>query len=66
MEDEDDEEGDDSEKERRKKRKRRRDREGEDVLDEEDLDLIGEAVSGWERKAPAQVGIAHPKPRSIY
>ncbi|KAK0635152.1 SH2 domain-containing protein [Bombardia bombarda] len=54
--DEDDDEGEDSgERERRKKKKRRRaEREEEEQLDEEDLDLIGEANPEWERKTQTQ------------
>ncbi|KAB5572623.1 SH2 domain-containing protein, partial [Coniochaeta sp. 2T2.1] len=50
-EDEDEEEGEDEEnRERRKKKKRRRaERDDEEKLDEEDLDLIGEAIPSWER-----------------
>ncbi len=43
-------------RERRKKKKRRRvEREEEEQLDEEDLDLIGEANPEWERKSQPQV-----------
>ena len=57
-EDEDEEEGEGEEnRERRKKKKRRRaERDDEEKLDEEDLDLIGEAIPSWERnKESAQV-----------
>ncbi|KAK4109448.1 transcription elongation factor Spt6 [Canariomyces notabilis] len=54
-EDEEEEEAEDSdERERRRKKKRRREREEEEQLDEEDLDLIGEAIPEWERKSQAQ------------
>ncbi|KAJ9156006.1 Transcription elongation factor Spt6 [Pleurostoma richardsiae] len=56
--DEDEEEDVDEnsdERERRRRRKRRRaEREEEAQLDEEDLDLIGEAQPDWERKAAQQ------------
>ncbi|KAK0720611.1 SH2 domain-containing protein [Lasiosphaeris hirsuta] len=54
--DEDEEdEADADERERRKKKKRRRaEREEEEQLDEEDLDLIGEAIPEWERKSQTQ------------
>ncbi|KAK7964989.1 transcription factor atf1 [Apiospora saccharicola] len=49
----DDEEAEDSEAQReRRKRKRRRERAEEAELDEEDLDLIGENIDGWESKQP--------------
>ncbi|KAL2159115.1 hypothetical protein VTH06DRAFT_2874 [Thermothelomyces fergusii] len=52
---EEEQEEDDSERERRKKKKRRRiEREEEEQLDEEDLDLIGEANPEWERKTQTQ------------
>ncbi|KAK3325180.1 SH2 domain-containing protein [Apodospora peruviana] len=54
-EDEEDEGEDSEERERRKKKKRRRaEREEEEQLDEEDLDLIGEAIPEWERKTQTQ------------
>ena len=55
--DDEDEEPEERERRRKDKRKRRRaEREEEEaVLDEEDLDLIGEANPEWERKAAAQV-----------
>ncbi|KAL2132805.1 hypothetical protein VTI74DRAFT_3355 [Chaetomium olivicolor] len=54
-EDEEEEADDLEERERRKKKKRRRaEREEEEMLDEEDLDLIGEANPEWERKAQPQ------------
>ncbi|KAK4168941.1 Oxysterol-binding protein-domain-containing protein [Cladorrhinum sp. PSN259] len=49
-EDEDEEDDDVESRERRKKKKRRR----EELLDEEDLDLIGEANPEWERKTQPQ------------
>ncbi|TVY84007.1 Transcription elongation factor SPT6 [Lachnellula suecica] len=54
--DEDDEEPDDRERARKKReRRRKRHREEEEAaLDDEDLDLIGEANPEWERKAAAQ------------
>lgn len=57
IDDEDDEEPEERERRRKKDRKRRRaEREEEEaVLDEEDLDLIGEANPEWERKTAAQV-----------
>ncbi|KAK5003958.1 hypothetical protein LTR28_009523, partial [Elasticomyces elasticus] len=52
------EDGEDEEerRERRRERKKRRraEREEEDVLDEEDLDLIGEAHPGYERRQAEQ------------
>ncbi|KAK3685519.1 SH2 domain-containing protein [Podospora appendiculata] len=53
-EDEEDEAEDPAERASRKKKKRRREREEEEQLDEEDLDLIGEAIPSWERKEQAQ------------
>jgi hypothetical protein len=55
--DDEDEEPEERERRRRKDKKRRRaEREEEEaVLDEEDLDLIGEANPEWERKTAAQV-----------
>ncbi|KAH6649718.1 SH2 domain-containing protein [Chaetomium tenue] len=54
-EDEEEEADNSEERERRKKKKRRRvEREEEEQLDEEDLDLIGEANPEWERKTQAQ------------
>ncbi|KAL2262410.1 hypothetical protein VTK26DRAFT_1404 [Humicola hyalothermophila] len=53
-EDEEEEADDAEERERRKKKKRRREREEEEQLDEEDLDLIGEANPEWERKTQTQ------------
>jgi transcription elongation factor SPT6 len=57
--DDEDEEPEERERRRRKDKKRRRaEREEEEaVLDEEDLDLIGEANPEWERKTAAQVCI---------
>lgn len=47
---------DDDERRRRKKKRRREQREEEEAnLDEEDLDLIGEANPSFERRPPAQV-----------
>ena len=61
-EDEEDEEGDSDARERRKKKKRRRaEREEEELLDEEDLDLIGESIPEWERKSQPQVSSAPPQ-----
>ena len=63
--DEDEEEADgEEERERRRKKKRRREREEEELLDEEDLDLIGEANPEWERKTQTQVRFLtrHPQP----
>lgn len=56
IDDEDDEGEEERERRRRKDKKRRRaEREEEEaVLDEEDLDLIGEANPEWERKTAAQ------------
>jgi transcription elongation factor SPT6 len=57
VDEDEEEEAEDSEgRERRKKKKRRRiEREEEEQLDEEDLDLIGEAIPEWERKSQTQV-----------
>lgn len=57
IDDDDDEEPEERERRRKKDKKRRRaEREEEEaVLDEEDLDLIGEANPEWERKTAAQV-----------
>ncbi|TVY30514.1 Transcription elongation factor SPT6 [Lachnellula hyalina] len=54
--DDEDEEPDDQERARKKReRRRKRHREEEEAaLDDEDLDLIGEANPEWERKAAAQ------------
>lgn len=62
--DEDDEEPDERERRRKKDRKRRRaEREEEEaILDEEDLDLIGEANPEWERKAASQVSDSEQRP----
>ena len=50
---------DEDERRRRKKKRRREQREEEEAnLDEEDLDLIGEANPNFERRAPAQVSNA--------
>ncbi|PQE23984.1 Transcription elongation factor SPT6 protein [Rutstroemia sp. NJR-2017a WRK4] len=51
-----DEEDDDEARERRRRRdkKRRREQREEEVLDDEDLDLIGEANPEWERKTTQQ------------
>ncbi|KEZ45143.1 Transcription elongation factor SPT6 [Scedosporium apiospermum] len=57
VEDEEEEEEveEDEEAEERQRRKRaRRDREEEERLDEEDLELIGEQLPGWERGAPSE------------
>ena len=53
-EDDDDEEPEEREQRRRKRRRDKREEE-EAALDEEDLDLIGEAIPEWERKTGAQV-----------
>ncbi|KAJ4395404.1 Transcription elongation factor spt6 [Neurospora sp. IMI 360204] len=53
-EDEEDEAEDSDARERRRRKKRRREREEEEQLDEEDLDLIGEAIPEWERKPQPQ------------
>lgn len=57
IEDDEDDEPEDREQRRRERKKRRRaEREEEEaVLDEEDLDLIGEANPEWERKTTSQV-----------
>lgn len=53
---------DDDERRRRKKKRRREQREEEEAnLDEEDLDLIGEANPNFERRAAAQVSNASPR-----
>lgn len=54
---EDDEEPEERERRRRERKKRRREeREEEEAgLDEEDLDLIGEANPNFERRAPSEV-----------
>lgn len=63
--DEDEEEEADGleERERRKKKKRPR---VEELLDEEDLDLIGENNPEWERKSQPQVTFACPRPRLAF
>jgi hypothetical protein len=57
--DEDEEEEEDGvdpeERRQRRKRKRRQEREEEAQLDEEDLDLIGENIDGWEGKQTEKV-----------
>lgn len=55
IEDDEDEEAEARERRRRKKRNRAEREQEEAVLDEEDLDLIGEANPEWERKSAAQV-----------
>lgn len=56
VDEDDEEEGDSDEQEKRKKRKRRRvEREEEELLDEEDLDLIGESNPSWGRAPQPQV-----------
>lgn len=57
--DDDDEEPEERERRRKKDKKRRRaEREEEEaVLDEEDLDLIGEANPEWERKTTSQASL---------
>ena len=59
---EDEEEPEERERRRKEKKKRRREeREEEEAgLDEEDLDLIGEAIPGFERRAPSEVRGSHP------
>ncbi|KUJ15601.1 transcription elongation factor Spt6 [Mollisia scopiformis] len=54
IEDDEDEEAEARERRRRKKRNRAEREQEEAVLDEEDLDLIGEANPEWERKTAAQ------------
>lgn len=55
-EDEEDEAEDSDERERRRRKKRRRaEREQEEALDEEDLDLIGEANPEFQRREQTQV-----------
>ena len=58
---EDEEEPEERERRKREKKKRRRaEREEEEAdLDEEDLDLIGEAIPGFERRAPSEVRLYH-------
>ncbi|KAL2115624.1 hypothetical protein VTJ04DRAFT_9879 [Mycothermus thermophilus] len=51
---EEEEEEEEEERERRKKKKRRREHREEEELDEEDLDLIGEANPDWERRSQPQ------------
>lgn len=52
---EDDEDEEAEQRRRRRKKRNRAEREQEEaVLDEEDLDLIGEAIPEWERKTAAQ------------
>ncbi len=54
--DDEDEEPDEGERRRKREKKRRRaQREEEEVLDDEDLDLIGEAVPEWDRQATNEV-----------
>jgi transcription elongation factor SPT6 len=56
VDEDEEEEADGLEEQRRKKKKRRRvEREEEELLDEEDLDLIGENNPEWERKSQPQV-----------
>ncbi|KAK3378580.1 SH2 domain-containing protein [Podospora didyma] len=53
--DEEEDEDDEEVKRQRKKKRRRADREEEEqLLDEEDLDLIGEAIPEWQRKSQTQ------------
>lgn len=54
-EDEEDDAEDSDERRRRRKKRRRAEREQEEVLDEEDLDLIGEANPNFQRTEQAQV-----------
>ncbi|KAK5661294.1 hypothetical protein OQA88_11189 [Cercophora sp. LCS_1] len=52
---EEDEDGGSEGRDRRKKKgRRKREREEEELLDEEDLDLIGESIPQWERKPQTQ------------
>lgn len=53
--DEEDEADDPEERRRRRKKRRRAEREQEEVLDDEDLDLIGEANPDYQRREQAQV-----------
>lgn len=63
-EDEEDEAEDSDERERRRRKKRRRaEREQEEALDEEDLDLIGEANPEFQRREQTQV--CCPPPRGL-
>lgn len=66
MDEDEDEEPDDRERRRRRDKKRRRAQreEEEEHLDEEDLDLIGEANPEWERRTAAQV--CHHLPNLVY
>lgn len=54
-EDEEDDAEDSDERRRRRKKRRRAEREQEEVLDEEDLDLIGEANPNFQRREETQV-----------
>lgn len=61
VDEDEEEEADGVEEQRRKKKKRRRvEREEEELLDEEDLDLIGENNPEWERKSQPQVRLLAP------
>ena len=61
--DEDEEDDEDEDAKKRRKRKRRREqREEEEQLDEEDLDLIGEANPEWERKKTEVSQMSSPQP----
>jgi hypothetical protein len=66
--DDDEEELDDRDRKSRggKKRQRAVREEEEAVLDEEDLDLIGEANPEWERKASSQVSSSIPYKEELY
>lgn len=60
-EDEEDDAGDSDERERRRRRKRRRaERDEEAQLDEEDLDLIGEANPDFQSREQTQVRVQAP------
>lgn len=56
---EDEEEPEERERRKREKKKRRREERDEEEagLDEEDLDLIGEAIPGFERHALSEVRV---------
>ena len=55
MEDDEDSEGRERRRRERKKRRREEREEEEAVLDDEDFDLIGEAVPGTERRITGEV-----------
>lgn len=62
-EDEEDDAEDSDERRRRRKKRRRAEREQEEVLDEEDLDLIGEANPNFQRREQTQVRPPQPVER---